>query len=274
MVIFMDKTSSQNNPLNKQIINDKLHTKIIGKDLIFLDTVSSTNDYLKALADDGCKNGTAVTSREQTKGKGRLGRKWVSEKDQNIILSFMLQPQITPNKCLTITHLAGLSLCNAIRDFTGLDCKIKWPNDIIIGNKKLAGILTEMKSSAGKIDYVIVGIGINVEQKIFPEEISHKATSIILETEKAIDKNDLFVHILETLEADFIRNNLEMTPSVLAEYTKLCATIGKTVTFSKGNESVCGKAVGIEQNGELIVTIDGGTSYAVGSGEVTVQGIY
>ncbi len=132
--------------LNEPAIEKHLKTSVIGKNLIVLDEVGSTNDYLKKLGADGCENGTVAVAREQTQGKGRLGRVWKAKKDDSITFSFLLRPKIAPSEVSSITPLAGLAVCKAIREFTGLDCRIKWPNDIIIGKKKLVGILTEMSA--------------------------------------------------------------------------------------------------------------------------------
>ena len=117
--------------LNKYAVKSHLNTNLIGKNLIVLDSVTSTNDYLKTLGAEGCESGTLVAAREQTKGKGRLGRVWQTKKDDGIAFSFLLRPDLAPNEITGITPLAGLAVCKAIRDYTGIDCKIKWPNDII-----------------------------------------------------------------------------------------------------------------------------------------------
>lgn len=123
--------------LNERAIKSNLNTKIIGSEVIVLETTTSTNDYLKKLGSNGCKNGTVVAAREQSSGKGRLGRQWQAKKDECIAFSFLLRPNIAPSEVAAITPLAGLAVCKAIRKFTGIDCKLKWPNDIIVGRKSL-----------------------------------------------------------------------------------------------------------------------------------------
>ena len=140
---------SSPNYLNESSLKSLLHNRIIGKNLIVLDSVDSTNDYLKKLGNEGCENGTVVIAREQTKGKGRLGRTWQSKKDDGIAFSVLLRPNAAPSEVSAITPLAGLAVCKAIREYTKLDCVIKWPNDIIVGRKKLVGILTEMSAEFG-----------------------------------------------------------------------------------------------------------------------------
>lgn len=265
---------SSPNYLNESSLKSLLHNKIIGKNLIVLDSVNSTNDYLKKLGNEGCENGTVVAAREQTKGKGRLGRTWQSKKDDGIAFSVLLRPSVAPSEVSAITPLAGLAVCKAIREYTKLDCVIKWPNDIIVGRKKLVGILTEMSAEFDAVEYVITGIGINVDHTSFPEEIAFKATSLLLETGRHIDKNEFLACVLEHLENEFVKNNLELTPTALSEYTDLCATVGRSVTFQRGTRRISGMAVGVSEHGELKVMMSDGTICLVNSGEVTVQGIY
>jgi BirA family biotin operon repressor/biotin-[acetyl-CoA-carboxylase] ligase len=155
-----------------------------------------------------------------------------------------------------------------------VDSKIKWPNDIIVGKKKLVGILTEMSAEFDRVEYVVLGIGINVEHTVFPDEIAHKATSILLETGRHIDKNKFFATVLNYLEEALTKSNYRLTGQAAEEYGKLCATIGRQVTFNRGNRNISGMAVTVNNNGELEVMLSNGTIVTVNSGEVTVQGIY
>lgn len=262
------------NYLNSESISRFLKTKIIGQNLIVLDSVGSTNDYLKKLGNEGCPNGTVVAAREQTKGKGRLGRAWQTKKDDGITFSILLRPSLAPGEVSAITPLVGLAVCKAIREYTHLDCMIKWPNDIIIGKKKLVGILTEMSAEFDAVEYIITGIGINVNHTMFPEEISHKATSILLETGKHIDSNELFACVLKYIEDELIKTEFKLSKNIVDEYTQICATVGKNVAFQRGVRTVNGIAAGIESNGELKVMLSDGSVCLVNSGEVTVQGIY
>ena len=260
--------------LNVGEIKRNLDTKIIGQNLAVLDTVDSTNTYLKKLGSEGCKNGTVVASREQTSGKGRLGRVWVSKKDGCLTFSFLLRPNVTLSGISAITPLCGLAVCKAIRDFTKLDCMIKWPNDIIVGNKKLAGILTEISAEFDSVEYTVTGIGINTGQAVFDEDIAYKATSILLETGRHINNSEFLAVVLNYLEKELVSNNLTLTSQALEEYSSMCATVGRNVTFSRGTRKINGVAIGIDNEGELKVMLSDGSLCNVNSGEVTVQGIY
>lgn len=254
--------------LNENCIKHFLNTKIIGKNITVLDSVTSTNDYLKDLGNKNCENGTVICAREQTKGKGRLGRTWLTKKDNSVMFSILLRPEIAPHQVAPITPLAGLALCKALRKFTGLDCRIKWPNDILVGRKKLSGILTEMSAEFDAVEYIVIGIGINFDQAVFPEEIAHKATSVMLETGRHYNKNEFLACVLEHIETEFIKHNLELSPTALTEYSELCNTIGKSVTFQQGTRRVNGMTVGIADNGALKIMLSDGTIRTLTSGEI------
>ncbi|MGN1130113.1 MAG: biotin--[acetyl-CoA-carboxylase] ligase [Ruminococcus sp.] len=262
------------NVLNEELIKYNLKTDILGKKIKVLDSVTSTNDYLKKLGAQGEENGTIIVAREQTAGKGRLGRVWQTKKDDGIAFSILLRPELSPVEVSSITPLTGLAVCKAINDFCMLDSKIKWPNDIIVDRKKLVGILTEMSAEFDRVDYVVIGVGINVEHAVFPEDIAHKATSILLETGRHIDKNRFLAYVITNLEEILLKNNFRLAGTELKEYTDLCATIGRQVTFTRGNRNITGMAVSISNSGELEVMLSNGTIVTVNSGEVTVQGIY
>lgn len=264
----------QGKGLNIDRVKERLCAEYIGKNLILLDTIDSTNNYLKKLGAEGCESGTVVASREQTAGKGRLGRVWLSEKDSCLMFSFLLRPRIKLAQVSAITPLCGLALCKAIREYTGLECMIKWPNDVIVGRKKLAGILTEISISNETDYYTVTGVGLNVAQTCFDDEIAHKATSLFLETDKDFDINKLFAVVLRYIEKELEENNFKVSKKALEEYTAMCATLGREVEFLRNGEKLSGTAVEIDANGELIVKLADLSVYKVSSGEVTVQGIY
>lgn len=250
-----------------------LKTKALGRTLTVLESVDSTNNYLKNIGTNA-PDGSVAAAREQVAGKGRLGRTWVSAKDQNLMFSFLAKPGLTPMEVSGITPLAGLAVCKALRSFCGADCKIKWPNDIIIGNKKLVGILTEMSAEFDAVEYIVTGIGINVDQEVFPEEIKNKVTSLYLETEKHFNLNELLAHVLKELEDTLYGGGFRLSYDAVEEYKKLCATVGREVSFRRGQRNISGMAVGITSGGELEVMLSDGSLCNVNSGEVTVQGIY
>ena len=259
--------------LKENEFKDNLKTLVIGKSVTVLETVDSTNNYLKK-NQKAFENGAVVVAREQTGGKGRLGRVWHSQKDDTVSFSIILRPDISPMEVSAVTPLCGLALCKALNSYFDFDAKIKWPNDIIVGNKKLCGVLTEMGCEFDKVDYIVIGIGINLLNEDFPEEIAYKATSCKKESSKEIDKNLLLANILKEIEDTLIQSDFRFTEQTLREYKENCATINRSITFTRKGEQVSATATDINSEGELIATLPNGETEVVFSGEVTVQGIY
>lgn len=260
--------------LNKETIQSYLNTNVIGKKIIILDSVESTNTYLKNLGAQGAREGTVVITTNQTAGKGRLGRKWECQQGKSLAISLLLKPENINISDCAITPLTGLAVAKAINSLYFADSKIKWPNDIIIGNKKLCGILTEISMSGTVVDYTVTGIGINVSNTVFPDEIAHKATSVLKETGKDTDLNKLVATVLNYFEKYVLGHRFSLTGEAIVEYRNMCATIGRQVIFNRGNRDISGMAVAVNNKGELEVMLPDGTVATVNSGEVTVQGIY
>lgn len=249
----------------------ELNTNFIGKNIIHLETVDSTNDYLKKI-NNQVEDGTVVISDEQTKGKGRLGRKWQSKSREGIWMSIILKPEIIPYKAPFITLIAGASIVKALNNLQ-VPAKIKWPNDIIINNKKVSGILTELSADIEKTNYIIVGIGINVNNSEFDRDLKEKATSLYKEHYK-LSKVDIvteILHELEKLYKDYIdRDCKEETLKICKEYS---AIINKDVYIVKENEKELVKCVDINKEGNLIVRDSNNKLKEIISGEVSIRGV-
>lgn len=258
--------------LDKDIISDSLNTSVIGKKIEVLKTVDSTNEEIKRRAANGEPSGLIIVAEEQTKGKGRLGKSWSGNKG-GLFFTALIRPDMSPSDISSITLAAGYGVCLAIREYTGLDARIKWPNDIIIGNKKIVGILTEIAAQTDKLDYAAIGIGINVNNN-FPDEISHKATSLYAELGKEINRNDFFRCVIKRLDKVISSFLVCMSIDDITSFTELCATIGRNVSVKRNGRLIDGKAIGLSKYGELIITDEAGENYIINSGEVTVQGIY
>ena len=249
----------------------ELNTNFIGKNIIHLETVDSTNDYLKKI-NNQVEDGTVVISDEQTKGKGRLGRKWQSKSREGIWMSIILKPEIIPYKAPFITLIAGASIVKALNNLQ-VPAKIKWPNDIIINNKKVSGILTELSADIEKTNYIIVGIGINVNNSEFDRDLKEKATSLYKEHYK-LSKVDIvteILHELEKLYKDYIdRDCKEETLKICKEYS---AIINKNVYIVKENEKELVRCVDINKEGNLIVRDSNNKLKEIISGEVSIRGV-
>lgn len=264
----------QKDCLNYGLISPYLDTEFIGNKIYYYDSVGSTNVEAKKLADKNPGEGWIVIAEEQTEGKGRLGRTWQSPKKTGIWMSIVLRPDVEPREVPQLTQLAAAALIEALAEF-GIVAQIKWPNDIVINGKKICGILTEMTGTIERLNYIILGIGMNVnlEENDFPEELLDKATSIYMENGKKMNRQELVGEILNRLEKYykyFVAHDHEKYLDVCRANSVL---IGKTVRIIKHNEERKGLAVGIDNNGALIVEIEGKLEKVI-SGEVSVRGLY
>lgn len=252
-------------------------TQWIGKKGYSYDILDSTNKKAKELAEEGCPNGTLITAAGQEAGVGRRGRSWSSEKDQGIYMSMVLRPELNPDKASMVTLVAALAVAKAIETL-GRDCGvhpfIKWPNDIVIRGKKVCGILTEMTMKGKEIGYIIVGVGINVHNQEFPEEIAHMASSLELEFGTGVARERILEQVLLEFEHYYELFLQEQDLSLLIdEYQRMSANKGRKVTVLDPEGQYEGTAKGITNLGELIVETAQGTRL-VSSGEVSVRGIY
>ena len=254
-----------------------MNTKLIGKYMMYFDTLDSTNNEAKRLAEMGFENGTVLIADEQQAGRGRLGRNWVSPKGKGIWLTIMLKPQIAPKDASKMTIIAALAVLRAIGSICKAAPQIKWPNDIVLNGKKICGILTEMNAEMDEIHYLIVGIGINanLDEADFDETLLDKATSLKIENNNEVNRKALIANILnefETLYMDFIKEaNIE---KFFEEYRKVSATIGKQVKIIDRKGETIGFAENLNIEGQLMVRKEDGTLIEVSSGEVSVRGIY
>lgn len=263
--------SSPKDLLNPQNIYHNLKTDMIGKNIIHFEILDSTNDYLKNIGND-VPEGTVVISEEQTKGKGRLGRQWNSKSREGIWMSIILKPDIIPYKAPFITLIAGASIVKALNNLK-VETKIKWPNDIIINNKKVSGILTELSAEVERINYVVVGIGINVKNLDFDKELEEKATSLYKEN-YYLSRIDIISQVLyefEKLYNEYIENdNRETTLKICREYS---AIINKDIYVFKGDEKELVKCIDINDDGNLIVRDSNNEEKEIISGEVSIRGV-
>jgi BirA family biotin operon repressor/biotin-[acetyl-CoA-carboxylase] ligase len=239
------------------------------------DTIDSTNNEAKRSAINNNISSGIFISEEQTEGKGRRGRNWISPLYSGIWMSLLIRPNIHPKSASMLTLMTGLAVTKAINNYTNLKAKIKWPNDIVVNGKKICGILTEMSSEMEYVNYVVVGIGINVNTDFFPEDITNIATSLKIEGKKKYSRKELLVNIIKEFEIlydEFLKNNdLEL---IREEYNRLCVNVDRDIKVEKSGEIIIGQGLGINSNGELIVKTKENTQIIVTSGEVSVRGLY
>ena len=235
-----------------------LKTDIIGKEIHYFKEIESTNTTARAMA-HSVDEGAVVISEEQSGGRGRIGRKWLSP-EGGIWLSIILKPKIQPLHAARITLLAGLAVAKTMQGFC-LDARIKWPNDVLIKGKKVCGILTEIEAELDRIDYCVVGIGIdaNVDTELFPDEISETSTSLKKELGGAINRSGFVCRLLEEFEKEYLKLQKDGFSSILDDWRYNSATIGESVKVTTGSRTIYGEAIGVDNDGSLILeTQDGG----------------
>lgn len=249
-------------------------TEWAGCEIYYFDSIDSTNTKAKELAEEGHPSGTLVVADRQTAGKGRRGRSWESPTGIGIFMTLMLKPEINPNHASMLTLVAAMATTRAIRRVTGVPAMIKWPNDIVMNGKKVCGILTEMSAQFDYINHIVIGIGINVHNEDFPEEIAQTASSIYLESGQHIHRASLIEAFLEEFEdvyAEYLKT--EDMEGLMKEYDSMLVNRGRQVRVLDPKEPFEGKAMGITKKGELIVDT-WESRKLVSSGEVSVRGIY
>lgn len=244
--------------------------------LIWLDSIGSTNDHLRTLAKAGAPHGTAVLAGHQTGGHGRRGRSFHSPEGVGIYLSILLRPDCAPQKLMHLTCATAVAMCDAVEHAAGFRPGIKWTNDLVYKKRKLGGILTELGfTSAGTVDWAILGIGINCLQTAqdFPAEIRDIAGSLAMVTDSPIDRDKVAGAMLEALwemDASLLSGKAE----TLRRYRQSCITLGQDVVLVRGDEKRYGHALDIDEEGALVVEFSGGIRETVNSGEVSVRGMY
>lgn len=251
-----------------------LCTNWLGKETIFFDLCDSTNTRLQEVANSRAKEGTVVISEEQTAGQGRNGRNWNSPKGEGIFLSMLLRPEFHPEYASMITLVTALAVCSALEKNGIGHLFIKWPNDIVANRKKLCGILTKMSTDADTIKYIIVGLGINVNQKQFPPEIAEIATSIFLETKEEKSRIKIIADVLSAFETYYEQFRKTKDLSLLKdEYNEKLVHRNSDVRIIEEGQEKTVKALGINEKGELVV-VEQGQLRTILAGEISVRGIY
>lgn len=243
----------------------------IGRDIFFYNTVSSTNTIAAELAEKYAE-GVIVLAESQEKGRGRLGRSWISPAGVNVYMSIITKPEIDPKDATLITIMTAVGCAIGLRRATGLDVKIKWPNDLMVSDRKLGGILTEMKTAPGRIIFAIIGIGINVNADIdsFPDDVRETATSIKIETGASYPRTEIIVEILNEIDR-WYRILKEMgRKTILSEWQRLTSTLGREVKVTVGKETFSGFAESIDDEGMLILRLPSGVLKRISAGDLTI----
>jgi BirA family biotin operon repressor/biotin-[acetyl-CoA-carboxylase] ligase len=263
--------SPAGNRLTRKLAPPRQH--IIGRDIHVFERTTSTNDVIEKLARDGVKEGAVVFAESQTKGRGRLGRKWISPERKGLWFSVLLRPGLRPQETTQLTVASATALRRAIQSETGLRPEIKWPNDIVIGGKKVAGILTELSAELDRVRHIILGIGVDVNQVAgeFPPELRKLATSLKIESGRAISRAALATAILRELDSDYARICGGGFAEVADEWQEHCKTIGRQVTIQIGERRIRGRAESLDDDGALLLRTDHGRLERITGGDVTLE---
>lgn len=259
---------SEGEALSKEGLQLALEESAMLNRVVYLKTVDSTNRYAHQIDDAG----VLVIAEEQTQGRGRLGKTWHAPLGEGLWFTLVLKPEVDPSKAAVITQIAASAVWQGIRDVTGVEAAIKWPNDIQIGSRKVCGILTEMNAELGAIERLMVGIGINVNTVQMPEELRETATSLMMETGKTWSRKALLLAVLKAFEVDYTKfiSNGELG-DVIQRCRQHSSLIGKPIRILRGTREEFAEAVDISNSGELIVLKESGERMPLISGEISVR---
>ena len=263
---FLEQTADI---LTPDMLRQRLKGSLFGKRIYHFFKTDSTSRVALDLGHAGEPEGAVVLAEEQSAGRGRAGRAWHSDRALGIYVSLLLRPRLAPVQAPLLTMMAGLSARSAVQAVTGLTVDLKWPNDLLVCGKKAGGILTEMHAEPGQIRFVIVGIGLNVNQETFPGELADAATSLRLETGKTQSRMELLVRLLREFESDYNRILREGVASIVARFEEVSTYAkGKRVRVTNGTDSYLGTTSGLGPEGLLQVQRDDGKIMTVIAGDV------
>lgn len=243
--------------------------------VVFFEETDSTNVRASKLGRDGAPHGTLVIAQQQSAGRGRRGRSWDSPAENSICMTLLLRPELEPVKAPMLTLVMAAAVAAGLKEVTGADVAIKWPNDIVLNGKKICGILTEMSAEVGHINYVVIGVGINVNQETFPSEIAETATSLKNEMKKAFSRTEIIASVMEKFEKYYkIFLEKEDLSGIQEFYNSILINRGREVRILEPGNEYNALAVGINETGELVVDTKEGERKHIFAGEVSVRGVY
>ncbi len=240
----------------------------LGHTVIRLETTTSTNDVARALAQRGASDGTLVIAEQQTSGRGRRGRVWQSSPGDCLLISLILRPPLSPGQAARLTMLAAIAVARAVRA-CGASAVIKWPNDVLINGRKVAGILTETDIQAEFLRYAVVGIGVNVN--VASEDLpalAERATSLLDATGRVIEVAHVLHLLLAEMESRYVAMGQDGVQAVFEEWRALLETSGRVVQVQTPDETISGYAEGVDASGALLVRRDSGEIVPVTFGDV------
>jgi BirA family transcriptional regulator, biotin operon repressor / biotin---[acetyl-CoA-carboxylase] ligase len=256
----------------EQTLQKGLNTRVFGNKIYTFDSIDSTNNCAKAVAGCGAKEGTIIIAEHQTAGKGRLGRQWEANPNENLIFSIVLRPRLSPDATNLLPLYVAVALSQAIERMTGLTVECKWPNDLLINNRKVAGVLIEASTKNGGIEHVVIGVGVNVNQHRFAGELQSKATSLKLALGREVDRAALFQEILSSLESNYNSIMSDGLQSIVPTWLSRSSMVNRKISVSERGTVISGIVKGLSNEGGLVLKTATAerTLYA---GDVTIVGM-
>lgn len=254
--------------LRVPVVSKGLDTKWAGREIVYLESVDSTNRYARRWAAEGAPHGALVLADEQTEGRGRRGRNWISPAGEGIFMSLILRPHAHPSEVARLSLQTALAVAKALHDACGLDAQIKWPNDIVCGGRKICGLLLEMNADEQAVHDVVAGVGINVHQKQFAQEIEKTASSVDLQTGRTENRAAIVRAFLRAFE-----ETEQLGDGLMEAYRAHSATLGKRVEVIGGDCRFVGTALEVTDSGSLIVEDEQGRKREVLAADVSVRGL-
>lgn len=256
---------------NLDILEKSLAGKYFGHRLYYYSVTGSTNDDAFKLGIAGEPEGTVVVADAQTKGRGRLQRSWHSPAGSNIYTTVILRPRMDVAGISQISILAGVAVAEVLEKYCPGRVKVKWPNDILIDGKKVCGILSQAKAEVNKVDFIVLGIGINVNINHFPDEISNIATSLAMETGKEISRQHLIISLYENLTKWYKQLLKDGFGKIKEKWLSLSQMIGQKVQVIFQEEVISGKAIDLDNDGSLILLAEDGKTIKASAGDATIM---
>ena len=259
------------NTFSLRAIKNRLGTQIIGKKIHVFGELDSTNSEAYRMAREGGEEGEVVVADRQLRGRGRLGRRWLSPPGVNLYVSIILRPPILVRNATLITLMAAVATAKATKGTSGLQPRIKWPNDLLINNKKVAGLLNEMKGKADKVEFIVLGIGINVNMTMgmIPEQMKSTATSLREELGYDISRVELLSALLQEVDREYQAFLTGKPRRIVRQWEEFSQMVGNLVEMRSFNEVIRGRVKGIDSNGSLLLSAPDGSERRVVAGDIS-----
>ncbi len=255
----------------KEELQAGLGTNIFGQKIYTYNSIDSTNSCAKVIASTGAVEGAIVITEYQTEGRGRQGRTWQSESGLNLLFSLVIRPSLDVNNVGLLPFFAATGVANAVEDHLKIKCECKWPNDVLLNGKKFCGILMESSCQNNQLEYAVIGIGLNVNQKEFGPDLEKKATSLSIESNKELDRKAIFQHVVRSLESVYADVQSGNFANILKAWKDRASIFGKEITLTQTGTKTEGKALLLREDGGLAISTSEGEKVFY-SGDITIIG--